>query len=166
MFPNLKASLAPLILRLGLASIFIYHGYLEISYRGGSGWSPDLPVWFQMLVSWGNVVGGAALALGLLTRFFALWFTAIMVGAIVSVTGARQFVHVAHYISQRETQYRWEVGYEYNFAIIVICLALVVLGSGVWSLDRRLFHRRQATPTPRAVTPEVVTAGQVAAGHR
>ena len=152
MFPNLKPSLAPLILRLGLASIFLYHGYLEYNFHTESGWSPEFPVWFQGLVTWGNIVGAIALVLGLLTRFFALWFAGMMVGAIYFVTGAREFVHVQH-LQTQQSLYRWEVGYEYNFTIIVICLALIVLGSGLWSLDHLLFHRSKATSTPLAAGP-------------
>jgi putative oxidoreductase len=161
MFPNLKTSLAPMVLRLGLASIFLYHGFLEITFRGSAGWSPELPVWFQKLVSWGNIVGGFALILGALTRAWALWFIAIMMGAIITVNGAQQFVHVVHYTLHRESPYRWEAGYEYNFAIIVICLALVVLGSGRWSVDFLIFHRRKATAAP-AATPQVNAADKLA----
>ena len=35
MFPNLKASLAPFVLRVGVASIFLYHGYLKLTFNGG-----------------------------------------------------------------------------------------------------------------------------------
>jgi putative oxidoreductase len=146
MFPSLKTSLAPLILRFGLAAIFIYHGFLEINCRTRTGFSPEIPAWFQVLVSWANIIGGIALIFGLLTRVFALWFTFIMFGAIFAVTGAREFVHLTHYITKKDSPYRFEVGYEYNFAIIVICLTLFVLGSGRFSLDRMIFHRGKAAP--------------------
>jgi uncharacterized membrane protein YphA (DoxX/SURF4 family) len=34
-------------------------------------------------------------------------------------------------------------GYEYNLALIAMCLALVVMGGGTWALDR--FFRRTTT---------------------
>jgi uncharacterized membrane protein YphA (DoxX/SURF4 family) len=131
---------------LGLATIFIYHGFLEINCRTRTGFSPEIAAWFQVLVSWANIIGGIALVFGLLTRVFVLWFTMIMIGAIVAVTGAREFVHLNHFITKRDSPYRFEVGYEYNFAIIVICLTLFVLGSGYWSLDRVILNRGKAAP--------------------
>jgi|SRR5579872_320691 len=145
MFSSMKTSLAPLILRFGLAAIFIYHGFLEINCRTRTGFSPEIAAWFQTLVSWANIIGGIALVFGLMTRFFALWFTVLMLGAIMAVTGPREFVHLTHYIAKKDSPYRFEVGYEYNFAIIVISLTLFVLGSGCWSLDRLIFNRGKAS---------------------
>jgi uncharacterized membrane protein YphA (DoxX/SURF4 family) len=86
----------------------------------------------QLAVAWGEVVGGLALLLGLLTRVAALGMIIIQVGAILLVTGARGFVGVM------------DVGYEYNIALIAMCLALVLLGGGALSLDRVLRREKQA----------------------
>ena len=139
MFPNLKNSLAPLTLRLGLAGIFLYHGYLKLSFHGGAGWSPDLSESVQLFVCWCEIIGGLAILIGLLTRVAALGFTAIMVGAILTVTGHRDFVYMQHFARHIKGYVFREVGYEYNFAIIVICLTLIILGGGKWSVDHYLF---------------------------
>jgi uncharacterized membrane protein YphA (DoxX/SURF4 family) len=201
----LKNTLAPLILRLALAVIFVYHGWHKITDRGtdwGAMWATNLseekdkpppevvnrlqtyvemqqerekagqpvdnpPVVtketiegvklayhkvgeahftrsdetpavqlnssIQLLVAWGEVVGGVVLLLGFLTRWAALGLIAIQVGAIVLVTGARGFAPTG------------ETGYEYNVALVAMCLALVFLGSGTLALNR-LFWRSPSRP--------------------
>src|SRR5580704_1889437 len=85
MFPNLKTSLAPFVLRLGLAAVFLYHGALKLM-QGGTGWSESLPAWFQVTVAWIEFIAGAAIAIGLLSRLAALGIMSLMVGAILTVT--------------------------------------------------------------------------------
>src|SRR5947209_14519970 len=93
-----KTSLASLVLRLGLAAIFIYHGQDKIFGLGnewGAAWAgkmvlkaheieaPSLQSHaVQLLVAWGEFLGGIALALGLLTRLAALGEMIIQVGAV------------------------------------------------------------------------------------
>jgi putative oxidoreductase len=154
MFANLKASLAPLILRWGLAAIFLYNGFLKISFTGAAGWTDSLPAGLQFVIAWGEVCGGAALLFGLLSRLVALWFAVTMIGAIIVVTGPQDFVHVGVYYGV--SPYRWEVGYEFNFALIAMSAALIVLGSGTWSVDHLLFHswqRRADSPAAPAAPP-------------
>src|SRR5260221_9968921 len=86
-----KNTLVPLLLRLSLAAIFIFHG---LALVGGpeNGWganwmkageAPPPPV--QLAVAWGELVGGIALAVGFLTRLAAIGIIAIMAGAIATV---------------------------------------------------------------------------------
>jgi len=130
-----KNTLVPLILRLGLAAIFIFHGLDKVNadMQWGSDWDPShsLPATQQLAVAWGELLGGVALALGFLTRLAALGISAIMVGAIVTI-------HWEHGFSLRDG------GFEYNFAIIVMCLAVVLMGGGALAVDRifRLRARR------------------------
>jgi putative oxidoreductase len=161
MFPNLKASLAPFILRLGLAAIFLYHGYLKLLWHGGTDWSADLPVGVQLLIAWSEFIGGLAIAVGLLSPVVAAGFAIIMIGAIVTVTGDREFVYMLHFARDLTTGYRFgEVGYEYNFAIIVMCMTLMVLGSGKWSLDQCIANwwKRRKTASTAAQTREPVAS--------
>jgi len=161
MFSNLKMSLAPLILRLGLAAILLYHGFLEISYRGDrKGWVVDLPSWLQEVVAWGNVVAGLLLVGGLLSRLAGLWGTITQIGAILIVTGKQDFVTVGNLVGSKPPPYRWLVGYEFNFALIVMSCALIVLGSGKWSIDSLLFRGRKGGPAVPA------SAGATPAGER
>ena len=102
-------TIAPLFLRLGLGVIFIYHGYGKVfgaETSLGSAWNPELPQILQILVSWGELLGGAAILLGFLTELAALGIIVIMVGAIVTVHGKNGFGMM-------------NGGFEYNFALII-----------------------------------------------
>ena len=130
----------PILLRFALAAVFIYHGLGKVSQDAhyGVAWQkmpdpstlpPDapppkqIPAVLQLAVAWGEVLGGAACALGLFTRLAALGLAAIMVGAIVTV-------HAPHGFSLEHG------GYEYNLVLIVVSLSLILLGPGTISLDR------------------------------
>jgi putative oxidoreductase len=125
----------PILLRFALAVVFIYHGLdkVQAEKNFGLAWmkaptnlAPDappppaaLPVPLQAAVAWGELLGGAACALGLFTRVAALGLAAIMVGAIVTVTGTLGFK-----------------GYEFNLVLIMVAGALALMGAGTVSLDR------------------------------
>lgn len=128
-----KNTLAPLILRCGLAVIFIFHGLGKVNADTdwGANWAQgaDAPAGaVQMAVAWGELVGGIALALGLLTRLAALGIAAIMAGAIATV-------HWPKFSLQ-------DGGFEYNFALIVMCAALIVTGAGSLAVDAVFFRKR------------------------
>src|SRR5205807_10514221 len=80
-----KHTLIPLLLRLALAAVFIFHGIDLVSHEGGTAWHPELPVPAQAAVAWGQLLGGIALALGFLTRLAAAGLVVIMGGAIYTV---------------------------------------------------------------------------------
>lgn len=130
-----KNTLVPLILRFGLAVIFIYHGIGKVSGDGtefGAAWSkgPDaLPAIEQVMVAWGELIGGIALGAGFLTRFAAIGISIIMIGAIWKFHGPKGFSLPG--------------GYEYNFAILVMCACLILGGGGSLALDRFIRIRRR-----------------------
>jgi putative oxidoreductase len=132
-----KNTLGPLILRCGLAVIFVYHGLGKVNAETdwGATWAQKMPdpphATVQMAVAWGELVGGIALGLGLLTRLAALGIAAIMAGAIATIHWEHGFP-LPH-------------GFEYNFAIIVMCAAILVMGPGNMAIDRVVFRRRGAT---------------------
>src|SRR5262249_49167733 len=126
--------LASVLLRLGLAAIFIAHGVVKLGQQGGTDRHPRLTAGTQLAVAWGEVVCGGALLIGLLSRLAALGIIVIMVGAIVVQTGKLDFINI-EFRMDREIP----TGCEYNFAIIIMCMAIIVLGSGLFSLDRLLF---------------------------
>lgn len=117
----------PLLLRFALAVVFIYHGLNLVQSGGGFTWAnamPDSPPQIlQAAVAWGELVGGIALALGLLTRIAALGIIAIMAGAIAKV-------HLPQGFDITKS------GYEYNMVLIVVALCLVIGGAGSFSMDR------------------------------
>jgi putative oxidoreductase len=140
-----KNTLVPLILRLGLAVIFIYHGMHKVMDEGnelGAAWAKPqaakagedqktMPRLMQMAVAWGELIGGIALALGFLTRLAAVGIGIIMIGAIYNVHGEHGF--------------GLPKGYEYNFAILVMCAGVILLGGGALAADR-LFRVRPRNP--------------------
>src|SRR5262249_35056514 len=175
MFDGLfKNTLAPLVLRLALAAIFIYHGLDKvINYNWGTEWMQELrgqqmrppdsvleklenqstreavkhewaktsqedPLpegWdfsaIQIAVAWGELIGGVALAFGFLTRLAALGLFIIQVGAIYTVTWQGGF-------SAKEGG-----GYEYNLALVAMCLALFCWGAGNLSVDTLFWRKRK-----------------------
>src|SRR6516164_10730166 len=88
-----KNTLVPLILRLGLAAIFVFHGLGKVNAdtNWGSNWNANLPVSQQIPVAWGELIGGVALGVGFLTRLAALGIIGIMAGAIATVHWDRGF---------------------------------------------------------------------------
>jgi putative oxidoreductase len=128
----------PLLLRLALAAIFIFHGMDLVGGPDkdwGANWNPKPdapPAVVQLAVAWGQLVGGIAMVLGFLTRLAALGFIVVMCGAIATVHWPKGFD-----IRQR--------GWEYNFAIIMMSLCLVLGGPGPIAVDRFLRFRRRET---------------------
>src|SRR5438270_9835044 len=93
---------APLLLRVALAAVFIYHGLEKVKPEAGYGWhwADEMagvpPVLtsarpLQLLVAWGELLGGVAVALGILTRVAALGLIIIMCGAIFTYSGHHGF---------------------------------------------------------------------------
>src|SRR5215471_6855408 len=134
-----KNMVVPVLLRFALAVVFIYHGLSLVSpeKQWGAGWMPEAtpqPAAVQLAVAWGQLIGGIAMALGFLTRLAALGLAIIMVGAI-------HIVHWPHGFSILQR------GYEYNFAIIVMCAAIFLLGGGTLAVDRIWRVRRRPLAT-------------------
>jgi uncharacterized membrane protein YphA (DoxX/SURF4 family) len=121
---------------------------LAVAYSHSSETMPESLQYYstQLAVAWGELLGGLALVLGCLTRLAALLLIVIQLGAIATVTWARGF------------SFAEGGGYEYNVALIGACAALVFLGGGALSLDRRLAGRRG-----RAAAAHTTPAGQPAA---
>lgn len=114
-----------LILRLGLAAVFIYHGYGKIFADGagfGASWNPHgMPAWMQVLVSWGEFLAGLGFLTGVMTCGASLGIIFIMAGAIIAVHGKNGFSLM-------------NKGFEYNYVLIMMCLALIITGPGKFAL--------------------------------
>jgi uncharacterized membrane protein YphA (DoxX/SURF4 family) len=199
--PSRPYALAPLVLRLALAGILLYHGGWKIvgdRNEAGAAWATTLRLQqekppkdvlarldhmadrakedkddkkakeidqvkdhltrdyagaanplpatlgypaVQVAVAWGEVVGGLALLAGILTRLAALGILVIQVGAIWTVTWAKGF------------SFADGGGYEFNLALLAMCIALAILGGGALSVDHLLRRRKRqaAHPAPVAV---------------
>jgi len=115
---------AAVFLRLGLGIIFTYHGFGKVFGAGtsmGTAWNPHLPVVLQTMVSWGEFLGGVAMLLGFLTELAALGIIVIMLGAIITI-------HAKNGFGMQNG------GFEYNYLIIMACLALIATGPGPLSI--------------------------------
>jgi uncharacterized membrane protein YphA (DoxX/SURF4 family) len=100
----------------------------------------------QYAVTWGEILGGVALLLGLLTRLAALGLIVIQLGAIYFVTLPLGLTGEGG------------AGYEYNLVLIATCLVLMIQGPGGWSLDHCLHwgRKERAAAVPQqtgAVSP-------------
>jgi uncharacterized membrane protein YphA (DoxX/SURF4 family) len=178
--PQPRNTLGPLVLRLALGVIFLYHGvekivgenndlgaswatilYLKqdvlpgdladklaafkaagesdeaiqrlttkliVAYNQEKGKLPEALYQnaVQFAVAWGEAGCGLLLLLGALTRIAALAMILVQVGAIYMVTYARGFSSFGGAFAS---------GYEYNVALIAMCLALAVWGAGSLSVD-------------------------------
>jgi putative oxidoreductase len=132
-----RYALVPLLLRLGLAAVFIYHGLEKVSpdKHFGANWYPGIAVPepakvpAQLATAWGELLGGVALAVGFLPRVAAAGLILIMAGAIATETGQNGFSILKH-------------GWEYHFVLIVMGLGVLLLGGGPLGLGRWLGHRR------------------------
>jgi len=114
-----------LLLRIGLGVVFLYHGYDKVfgaEAQLGMNWNPhDMPAFLQVMVSWGELLAGLGFLTGVLTWGAALGMILLMGGAIAVVHGKNGFNMMDH-------------GYEYNFVLIIMCLALLAAGPGKFSI--------------------------------
>lgn len=125
---------ALLILRVALAAVFIGHG-MQVAF--GSFGGPGIKVFSDMLSGMGfkpalfwaylsaytELIGGILLLLGVFTRFAAFAIFIFMLVAVIKVHLAKGF-------------FMQTGGFEYNFVLICICLALILSGPGKYSLNK------------------------------
>ncbi|MDD5156319.1 MAG: DoxX family protein [Candidatus Omnitrophica bacterium] len=124
--------LAILVLRLALGIIFLAHGgQAAFGLFGGpqiGGFSQMLaglgfrpPMLWAYIGAYTELIGGACLIFGLLTRVAALFLLVFIVVAALKVHLAKGF-------------FLQNGGFEYNFLIACVCLVLVITGPGKFSL--------------------------------
>ena len=127
-----SATWVPLPLRLALGTIFVAHGAQKVlgSFNG-----PGLEKWLSipapfsfMKPAWlwlgaaafSELIGGVLVFLGLLTRVGAFFIACTMVTALVSK-------HWPGFFAPQ--------GIEYPLSLVAICLALLISGGGIASVD-------------------------------
>ena len=141
--------LGSFLLRLGLATIFIFHGFLKLAQGDGANWHDAahnvLTAPAQIALTWGEMVCGFAMLLGLLSRLAAVGIVTLQMGAIMLETWRLDFIHI-EYVASRPSWTR--TGYEYNFALILMSLAVLAIGSGYVSLDFLIFGRMKDAAPP------------------
>lgn len=132
-----------LVLRLTAGLIMLPHG-LQKTYGlfGGYGFKNTLMYFTQtMKLPWAlavtvivlEFIGPLGLITGAFSRVWAIALACIMVGAIVT-TNARNGLFMNWYGNQNGE------GFEYHLLYIGICIAIVISGSGRYSVDRYLLQ--------------------------
>ena len=134
---SFELSFSLLILRLGLAVTFFAHGSQHLlGWFGGRGFKATITNWKEkqnipmpigVIGVFTEFFGSFALLLGFLTRPATLGLTIFMAVAI-------QKSHWGHgfFLARREGEGN---GIEYGMALLLMCLALLVGGSGAISIE-------------------------------
>lgn len=127
-----SATWIPLPLRLAMATIFVAHGAQKVlgSFNGPGfeKWTSITPPFNFMKPGWlwlgaaafSELIGGILLFFGLLTRVGAFLIACTMITALVARHWPNFFV---------------PQGIEYPLALVAICLALLISGGGIASVD-------------------------------
>ncbi len=131
---------ALVILRLGIGTTFILHGYPKLFPSGPGGFVGLLqnlgfpsPVFLAYVVSILEFGGGIAMILGLFVRYIGL----LMVFEMIMTSFRVKMPRGVSFIFSKGT------GWELDFLLLIIALALVLLGAGAISIDAALRSRRQ-----------------------
>ncbi len=136
-----SSSWTPVPLRLALAAVFIAHGAGKVlGSWGGPGlakftsYPPPFPFmrpgWLWMgAAAFAELVGGALLLFGFLTRVGAFLLACTMLVAVIGVHWKGGFFAPG--------------GIEYPVTCLAICLALLISGGGMASVDRSLSGGRR-----------------------
>ena len=136
-----------LILRLTLGLVMFPHGAQKLlGWYGGFGITGTMGIFTEtmhlpwivaFLVIVGEFFGSLGLIAGLLTRFAAVSFMVIMLGAIITA-------HLQNGFFMNWSGKQLGEGYEYHLLVIGIGLALLVTGAGMWSVDKVIAERVRA----------------------
>jgi putative oxidoreductase len=116
------------LLRIMVGVVFLMHGGQKLfvwGFHGVAGFfghvGVPFPAFFAVVVTLLEFVGGAALILGLLTRWIAPLLACDMLVAVLAVKLKGGFFAPA--------------GFELELTLMVACLSLALMGSGAASLD-------------------------------
>ena len=150
----MSRDLAALVLRVVAGLIFIPHGWSKIAGDGGaSGFAGsmaanyDIPAVLGYLAAYAEVVGAILLIAGALTRLDALLLAGTMFVAAFIVQLPDALFEVQPGASKLFVGLR---GIELPLAMLSICVALLFLGAGKFSVDRLLkIEERAAALLPR-----------------
>jgi putative oxidoreductase len=149
-------------LRLILAATFIVHGYSKL-YGGVDGFAGMLgqmgvpaPVLSAWLVTMVEFVGGFFLLAGFLTRLTAL---AIGINMIMAIA----LVHIGQGFMMKAGP-SGPAGYEWQLALLAMCVTLVMRGAGSLSIDHMLRSSRQRARRIEAATTQARTGSATATG--
>jgi len=125
------SDVALLLLRIGLGSVFIVHGThkqrlwkVQPSTQMPAGMLNTL-----RFLSIAEPAGALGVLLGFLTRFAAIGLALVMLGAI------RLLITKVH----RKFTGENVAGWEFEYMLLLVAIALALLGGGKYALDRVVF---------------------------
>jgi putative oxidoreductase len=130
-----------LVVRLGLGVIFFAHGSQKVlGWFGGPGLGGTVKMFRGMgvppaaavLAAFIEFLGGLGMIVGLLARPAAVGIIVIMLVAIAKVHGQHGFFLNLGVPGKGP-------GFEFNFALITMALAVLIGGAGILSLDRAIW---------------------------
>lgn len=137
---NTRASTTLFIIRLTVGIVILPHGLQKLfGIFGGGGFAGTIDAfgqWFgipplvTILVILAESVGSFCLIIGFLGRFMAASIGCVLLGAIFFVVGRWGF-----FMNWYSEQQRGE-GYEFHLLALGMIIAIVIGGSGRWSIDR------------------------------
>jgi putative oxidoreductase len=129
------------ILRLILGVVFFAHGAQKaLGWFGGYGFSGTMgfftnvmhiPAPLAFLAICAEFLGSIGLLVGLLSRVAAFGIACNMLVAVIMVH--RQFGFFANWFGNQKGE-----GFEYHILALAIALAIMIKGSGAFSIDRAL----------------------------
>ncbi len=125
------------ILRLAMGIIFLVHGWPKLNpnsmMKGPAGFGGflkqmgiPLPIFFGWAIALLETAGAVLLILGLGTRILAVLFA---INMLVAILVAKRRVMKVGFSAQQTT------GWEFDFALLAISLALLFTGAGSIALD-------------------------------
>ncbi|NIX15089.1 MAG: DoxX family membrane protein [Candidatus Dadabacteria bacterium] len=129
--------------RVFLGTVILPHGLQKLlGMFGGNGFDATvkffveggLPEIVAILIIVGESVGAACLIIGFMARICAVGIITIMTGAIVTVHA--QYGFFMNWFGTQQGQ-----GYEYHLLAIGLGLAVLVGGSGKFSIDRFITNK-------------------------
>jgi len=140
------AGVSSTVLRVVLGAVMFPHGAQKLlGWFGGYGFSGTmgfltgnvgLPTPLAALVIVAEFFGSIALVLGLFSRAAAVGIISVMIGAVVTT-------HLPNGFFMNWTGQQAGEGFEYHLLAIGMALAILIQGSGRYSLDRLLARDRR-----------------------
>lgn len=126
-------NLGPLLLRLAVGGIFLFHGIAKWQMWGiaPSDQMSASMLTIMKILSIAEPLGGAALVLGFLTRYAAIGLSIIMLGAI----------YFKVYVWGMTFSMQNGLGWEFDLVLLAASLCLLFIGAGKYSLDRAFWER-------------------------
>jgi putative oxidoreductase len=141
---NTKDDAALAIIRLVLGGVMFAHGAQKmLGWFGGTGFTGamgffenqlHIPAPLAFLAIAAEFFGGIGLLLGLLGRVAAFGIAVNMAVAILTV-------HIANGLFMNWSGTRKGEGYEYHLLVLAMTAAIMLKGSGAWSVDGALARK-------------------------